>query len=88
MQRLRLAMPDVGCANGARTVRHAQLVFLLLVTPIMHDFWNIADASSAAAMVDQVNFFKNVALAGALLFYLAMKRDIARLNVNEKLKAA
>jgi hypothetical protein len=36
----------------------------------------------------QVHFFKNVALAGALLCFLAMKRDINLLSVNEKLKAA
>lgn len=48
----------------------------------------MSDQTSAAALIDQISFFKNVALAGALLFYLAMKRDMARLYVNEKLKAA
>lgn len=52
------------------------------------DFWNVSDQNSAGALADQVNFFKNLALAGALLFYLASKRDMARLYVNEKLKAA
>jgi hypothetical protein len=33
-------------------------------------------------------YSQNCALAGALLFYLANKRDMARLYVNEKLKAA
>ncbi len=51
------------------------------------DFWNVP-STSAAALVDQISFFKNVALIGALLFFLAMKRDNARLSVNEKLKAA
>jgi putative oxidoreductase len=66
----------------------AQLLFLIAVTPIMHDFWNASDKDSAAALMDQINAFKNIALAGALLFFLAMKRDAARLAVNEKLKAA
>lgn len=65
-----------------------QLLFLAAVTPIMHNFWDVKDPQSPAALVDQINFFKNLALAGALLSWLSMKRDIARLSMNDKLKAA
>ena len=54
----------------------------------MHNFWDVKDPQSPAALVDQINFFKNLALAGALLTWLSMKRDIARLSMNDKLKAA
>ena len=52
------------------------------------DYWNVSDRMSPGALVDEINFFKNLALAGALLFFLASKREMARLYVNEKLKAA
>ena len=52
----------------------------------MHNFWDAKDPS--AKMLDQISFYKNVALAGALLFYLAMKRDNSRLRMSDKLKSA
>ncbi len=72
------------CLTPTRAV---QLLFLLVVTPIMHNFWSL-NGDSAAALIEQVSFHKNIALGGALLFFLAMRRDAARLSLNEKLKAA
>ena len=39
--------------------------FLGTVTPTIHDFWNAQDPQQR--MNDQINFFKNIALAGATL---------------------
>ncbi len=60
----------------------------MVVTPIMHNFWSLGNGDSAAALIEQVSFHKNIALGGALLFFLAMRRDAERLSLNEKLKAA
>jgi len=43
----------------------AILGFLGTVTPTIHDFWNAEDPQQK--MNDRINFFKNVALAGATL---------------------
>mmetsp|Transcript_29960 Transcript_29960/g.75006 ORF Transcript_29960/g.75006 Transcript_29960/m.75006 type:complete len:163 (+) Transcript_29960:101-589(+) len=57
------------------------LLFVLVVTPIMHPFWtHAADPSSAVYSVDMIAFFKNVALAGALLFYCDMQAPVAALR--------
>jgi putative oxidoreductase len=40
-------------------------IFLVGVTPKMHDYWNIKDP--LARMGDRVNFLKNTALLGAVL---------------------
>jgi putative oxidoreductase len=40
-------------------------IFLLVVTPIMHNFWAIADPALAQAQM--VNFVKNVAMLGGAL---------------------
>lgn len=45
-------------------------LFLLVVTPKMHDFWAQTDAT--ARMGDFVNFQKNVALLGAALVLYAI----------------
>lgn len=44
------------------------VVFLLVVTPWMHNFWAIQD--SMQRMVEMVNFMKNTALLGAVLLLL------------------
>ncbi len=41
------------------------LAFLASVSPLMHDFWKQEDP--AQRQNDQINFFKNMALAGASL---------------------
>ncbi|MBI2100890.1 MAG: DoxX family membrane protein [Candidatus Vogelbacteria bacterium] len=43
----------------------ALVVFLLLVTPKMHNFWTITDQQQK--MIEEVNFMKNLALLAALL---------------------
>ena len=48
------------------------VVFLLGVTPVMHDFWNAAD--SAQRLSDEINFTKNAALMGAALMMLLLPR--------------
>lgn len=56
--------PEVGLALIA--------VFLLGVTPVMHDFWNAADP--AQRLGDMINFQKNAALMGAALMLLSLPR--------------
>lgn len=48
----------------------ALLAFLVGVTPMMHDFWNVEDPE--ARMAEQTNFLKNTALAGAALMLYAL----------------
>jgi putative oxidoreductase len=40
-------------------------IFLLVVTPIMHNFWAVADPAIAQAQM--INFLKNVAMLGGAL---------------------
>jgi putative oxidoreductase len=46
------------------------LIFLLGVSPVMHDFWNVKDAEQRT--MEMVHFTKNVALAGALLIIMTI----------------
>ena len=48
------------------------VVFLLVVTPVMHDFWNAADPSQRLG--EKINFEKNAALLGAALLMLSLPR--------------
>jgi len=43
------------------------LLFLIPTTLIFHDFWN---ATGAEAVVQQINFLKNLAIFGGLLYVL------------------
>ena len=45
-------------------------LFLLFVTPAMHDYWKEKDAM--AKMGSRINFMKNVALLGASLMLMAL----------------
>ena len=45
-------------------------IFLVGVTPKMHDFWNVKDPM--ARMGERVNFLKNTALLGAVLMLSAV----------------
>ena len=49
----------------------AILGFLVGVSPIMHDFWNMDDPKQQSE--NRVNFLKNMALAGAALALLQVK---------------
>ena len=52
----------------ARWVAWVFVVFLLVITPIFHDFWNAA----AAQMENQkINFLKNLAILGGMLMVVA-----------------
>jgi putative oxidoreductase len=56
--------PEIGLAMIA--------LFLLGVTPIMHDFWKVQDPQ--ARMGEFINFTKNFALLGAALALLSVPR--------------
>jgi putative oxidoreductase len=47
-------------------------LFLVIVTPVIHDFWKSADP--AQRLGDMVNFTKNAALLGAALMMLLLPR--------------
>ncbi|TQQ83266.1 DoxX family protein [Halonotius terrestris] len=47
----------------------ALIVFLVVTTPLMHDFWAVPEDQKQGEMV---NFLKNVALTGAALALLAI----------------
>ena len=74
-----LAVPLAGivaCVGGvmvllgyrARFGAFLLLVFLVPVTLVMHDFWNVSDSAQAA--MQRAHFFKNTALAGATLLIM------------------
>jgi uncharacterized membrane protein YphA (DoxX/SURF4 family) len=48
------------------------VLFLLVVTPVMHDFWNVTDPGQRLG--EQINFEKNAALMGAALMMLSLPR--------------
>lgn len=45
-------------------------VFLIVVTLKMHQFWKVADPM--ARMGEEINFYKNLALLGGVLMFLAI----------------
>jgi putative oxidoreductase len=47
-------------------------LFLLVVTPMIHDFWTVADP--AQRLGETINFTKNAALMGAALMMLLLPR--------------
>jgi len=47
----------------------ALIVFLVVTTPLMHDFWAVPDEQKQGEMI---NFLKNVAMTGAALALLAI----------------
>ena len=51
------------------------ILFLLGVTPVMHDFWNVSDANQRLG--EMINFTKNAALMGAALMMLSLPRPWA-----------
>ncbi|KAK2075875.1 hypothetical protein QBZ16_001617 [Prototheca wickerhamii] len=54
---------------GSKIGAQFLLLFLIIVTPIMHAFWELTP-ESPEHLNDMINFFKNVALAGSLIFYI------------------
>ncbi len=51
-----------------RLVALAFAVFLIVITPIFHNFWN---APEAQAMNQQLNFMKNLTILGGMLVLAA-----------------
>jgi putative oxidoreductase len=52
----------------ARWVALAFVVFLIVITPIFHNFW---DVPAAQAQMQQINFMKNVAIMGGMFMVAA-----------------
>jgi len=48
----------------------ALAVFLLVTTPVMHDFWTVDDPQEQQS--EMINFLKNVGLFGTALAFLAL----------------
>lgn len=52
----------------ARWAALAFVVFLIIITPIFHNFWS---APPAEVMSQQINFIKNMAIVGGMLMVMA-----------------
>jgi putative oxidoreductase len=52
----------------ARWAALAIAVFMIVITPIFHNFW---DAPAAQAMNQQIHFLKNVSILGGILMVMA-----------------
>jgi putative oxidoreductase len=52
----------------ARWAALAFVVFLIVITPVFHNFWS---APPAEAMSQQINFIKNIAIVGGMLMVMA-----------------
>jgi putative oxidoreductase len=52
----------------ARWAALVLVVFLIVITPIFHNFWSV---SPADAMSQQINFIKNIAIMGGMLMVMA-----------------
>ncbi|CAM6016572.1 unnamed protein product [Sphagnum compactum] len=68
---------------GSTLGAYMLLLFLALVTPIMHDFYNF-DQSSLEYHHQFIGFLKNLSQFGALLFYLGMKNSANRNKMRKK----
>jgi len=51
-----------------RWVALVLIVFMIVITPIFHNFWS---APAATAMSQQINFMKNVSILGGIFLLLA-----------------
>lgn len=51
-----------------RWVALALIVFMIVITPIFHNFWS---APAASAMEQQINFMKNVSILGGIFLLFA-----------------
>lgn len=69
---LMLAVASLGLVLGVlpRVSLALVIVFLVGVTPVMHDFWTLADPEAQAAQMG--NFLRNIALLGAALGLMAV----------------
>ena len=60
------------------------MLFVLLVTPIMHPFWAAYPDAHTEKALDMIMFFKNTSLFGALLVYLDMKPTLEAIRPKRK----
>ena len=67
-----LLLGGLGVLLGVREVIALYLLalFLIFVTPMMHAYWKDTDPMQKAG--NRVNFYKNIALLGAVLMLLAL----------------
>ncbi|MBC8119105.1 MAG: DoxX family protein, partial [Burkholderiaceae bacterium] len=63
----------------ARWAAFVIAVFTVVVTVLFHPFWAVPEAQKA---MQQINFFKNVAIVGGLLFVMAF--GPGRLSVDKR----
>jgi len=84
LELLGAALFAAGFAIGAKFL----ILFILIVTPVMHPFWmhasEAAIGNDAALGVEMIMFFKNVSLLGALVMFLGMHANEAEMR--EKFK--
>jgi len=52
----------------ARWAALAFVLFLVIITPVFHNFWSVP---AAEAMDQQINFIKNIAIVGGMLMVMA-----------------
>eukprot|EP00250_Pteridium_aquilinum_P011816 c20324_g1_i1 orf=410-877(-) len=71
---------------GSRLGAYLLLIFLAVVTPIMHDFYNY-DISSPDYAKEFLQFLKNLSLFGALVFFLGMKSYAATKSKKKVVKS-
>jgi uncharacterized membrane protein YphA (DoxX/SURF4 family) len=74
-----------GFALGAKML----ILFTLSVTFAMHPFWRSASEAAvlgdeATAGIEMIMFFKNIALVGALVFWLGMRSEMSELREASK----
>ena len=76
-----------GYALGAKML----ILFTLSVSLAMHPFWRSASEAAvlgdeATAGIEMIMFFKNIALVGALMFWLGMRSELSELREAAKAK--
>ncbi|ERN01798.1 hypothetical protein AMTR_s05516p00004500 [Amborella trichopoda] len=63
-----------------------QLIYLLFATPVLHDFYNY-DIEKPEFLPVFFDFIQNLALVGALLFFLGMKNSFPKKPKKKAVKA-
>ncbi|KAL8210269.1 hypothetical protein R6Q57_007001 [Mikania cordata] len=68
---------------GSTTGAYLLIYYLLLITPLLHDFYHyeMDDSRFHHLLAD---FVQNVALLGALLFFIGMKNVLSRRSTKKK----
>jgi uncharacterized membrane protein YphA (DoxX/SURF4 family) len=63
---------------GSRLGAWLLILFLASVTPVMHNFWDLKEGSEEQ-ITDMIQFFKNLALFGALLIFVSTRQTRIKL---------